>query len=91
MSLAERKDLLERLRSAAPDAPNGEILREAADLVERSYYDGFDAACDIASSVQLKVSCQMDPAIQLGVRTVSSILSEQCRNVRRSIQEGGGK
>lgn len=85
MTQVERKDLLERLRNAAPDAPNGDILREAADLVERSYYDGFDAACDIAASVQLKVSCEIDPAIQLGVTTVSSILSEQCRSVRNRI------
>ena len=91
MTSDDRKYLLERLREAAPDAPNGEILREAAKLVERSYYDGFDAACDIAASVQLKVSCDLDPAIQLGVRTVSSILSEQCRNVLRKTLEEGSK
>ena len=89
MIQAERKDLLSRLRNAAPDAPNGDILREAADLVERSYLDGFDAACDIASSVQLKVSCEIDPAIQLGVRTVSSILSAQYQNVRNSTLKQG--
>jgi len=77
-----RKELIERLRSESSDASNRELLLEAADLVERCYCDGFDAACDVAASVNLRVSCEIDPAIQLGIGTVSRILAEQCRNLR---------
>ena len=82
MSKADKKDLLDRLRAAAADAPNGDLLREAADLVEKSYFDGFDAACDVAASVRIEVSCEINPAIQLGIMTVSRILSEQGRSIR---------
>jgi hypothetical protein len=43
----------------------------------QGYLDGFKAALDIAKSVQLRVAPDIDPAIQLGVRTVSMTLQNQ--------------
>lgn len=43
----------------------------------QGYLDGFKAAIDVAASVKLKVSPEIDPSIELGVSTVEATLRRQ--------------
>lgn len=85
MDDAEKKRILQALRAGQDHAVHGDLLKSAADLIETSWIDGYAAATDVATSVELFVSTEIDAAIKLGVDAVSQILEDSLKSLRSAV------